>query len=41
MDEGGSEDGASLSEEALWRGPQGGGVAPSLAQIILITGDPG
>ena len=27
MDEGGSGDGASLSEEALWRGPWGG--APS------------
>ena len=24
MDEGGSGDGASLSEEAPWRGPQGG-----------------
>jgi len=31
MDEGGSVDEASLSEEALWRGPQGG--APSLGTL--------
>jgi hypothetical protein len=31
MDEGGSVDEASLSEEALWRGPQGG--APSLETL--------
>jgi hypothetical protein len=33
MVEGGSEDGASLSEEALLRGPRGGGVAPSLGTL--------
>jgi hypothetical protein len=27
MDKGGSRDGASLSEEAPWRGPRGGGVS--------------
>ena len=31
MDEGGSGDGASLSEEAPWRGPQGG--TPSLGTL--------
>jgi hypothetical protein len=32
MDEWGSRDGASLSEEVLWRGPQGEG-APSLGTV--------
>jgi len=32
MDEGGSRDTVSLSEEALWRGPWGGG-APSLVTL--------
>ena len=49
MDEGGSGDGASLSEEAPWRGPQGG--TPSLGTLedmlrksldtgISLRGDP-
>jgi len=31
VDEAGSRDGASLSEEAVWRGPRGG--APSLGTL--------
>ena len=30
MDEGGTRDGASFSEEAPWRGRRGGGGSPSL-----------
>ena len=33
MDNGGSRDGVSLSEEAPWRGPGGGGGAPSLGTL--------
>jgi len=33
MDEGGSGDEVSLSEEAPWRGPRGGGGAPSLETL--------
>ena len=32
MDEGGSRDGAALSEESQWRGPRGGG-APLLGTL--------
>ena len=32
-DEGGCGDGASLSDEAPWRGPWGGGEAPSLETL--------
>jgi hypothetical protein len=37
MDEGGSGDGASLSEGALWKGPEGGG-APSLGTLENMLG---
>ena len=33
MDEGGSRDGASLSEGAPWRGPRGSGGDPSLRTV--------
>ena len=35
MDEGGSRDGASLSEEAPWRGPRGGALSLGTLEDML------